>query len=70
VFQFVVGVCFKLVGNVHVFRALEHLRIDDVRDDRLILTREVFVEQFGKTLPCDLLVRFFFDVGSFICVPR
>jgi hypothetical protein len=44
-----VRVYFKLVGNVHVFGALEHLRVDKVCDGRLILAGKVFVEQFGKT---------------------
>src|SRR5262245_21171412 len=42
--EFFPGVDLKLFGDLHVFRALEHLRIDDVRDDRLIFARKIVVQ--------------------------
>ena len=48
------GVNFELSGDVHVFGALEHLGIDDVGDDSLILAGQVFVQ----TAPPDGRGRF------------
>ena len=42
--ELLLGVDFELSGDVHVFGALEHLGIDDVRDDGLIFTGQVFVQ--------------------------
>ena len=46
--ELLLRVLFQLRGDVHVFGALEHLRIDDVGDDRLILARQILVEEFGE----------------------
>src|ERR1044071_1739234 len=43
--QLMLGVNFELSGDVHVFGALEHLGIDGVWDDSLILTSQAFVQQ-------------------------
>ena len=48
VLQFLAGVLLQLVGDVHVLGALEHLRVDDVGDDRLVLAGQVLVEQRGS----------------------
>ena len=40
----------ELLGDIHVLGALEHLRVDDVGDDRLVFAREVLVQQFRETL--------------------
>ena len=45
VLQLLARVHFQLLGNAHVFRALEGLRVDHVRDDRLILARQILVQQ-------------------------
>ena len=37
--EFLLGVDSELIGDVHVLRALEHLRVDDVGDDGLIFAR-------------------------------
>ena len=44
------GMDLQLGGDVHVLRAGEHLRIDDVRDDRLIFAGEIFVQQLGEAV--------------------
>ena len=38
------GMVFELRGDVHVFCALEHLGINNVRDDGLIFAGQVFVQ--------------------------
>ena len=43
--ELLLGVDFELGGDVHVFRALEHLGINDVRDDGLIFAGQIFVQQ-------------------------
>ena len=42
--ELLLGMDFKLRGDVHVFRALEHLGIDDVGDDGLIFAGQIFVQ--------------------------
>ena len=32
-------------------RALEHLRVDDVGDDRLVLARQILVQRRGERVP-------------------
>ena len=48
--EFLLGVDFELSGDVHVFGALEDLGIDDVRNDGLIFTGQVFVQQLRETV--------------------
>ena len=43
--QFFMRVLFQLTRDAHVGRALEHLRIDDVGDDGLVLAREILVQE-------------------------
>jgi hypothetical protein len=38
------GMHLKLFRDRHVLSTLEHLRVDHVGDDRLVLSREVFVQ--------------------------
>ena len=45
-----VGVDCELVGDVHVGRSLEDLRVVDVGDDGLVLAGEVFVEEVDELL--------------------
>ncbi len=42
------GVDGELVGDVHVLRAFEDLRVVDVGDDGLVLAGEVFVEEVDE----------------------
>ena len=53
--ELLLGLDLKLRGDVHVFGALEHLGIDDVRDDRLIFAGQVFVQQLRETVAGDLV---------------
>jgi hypothetical protein len=46
--ELLLGVDFELGGNVHVLGAAEHLGIDDVGDDGLILAGQVFVQQLRE----------------------
>jgi hypothetical protein len=50
VLQFLGGVLLQFAGNVHVLGALEELGVNHVSDDRLLLAREVSVEQFDQPL--------------------
>jgi hypothetical protein len=40
-------VLFKLTGNV-LFGALQHLRVNNIRNDRLVFTPQVFVQEFNQ----------------------
>jgi hypothetical protein len=53
--ELLLGVDFELSGDVHVFSALEHLRIDDVGDDRLIFAGQVFVQKLRETIAGDFV---------------
>ena len=53
--ELLLGVDFELSGDVHVFGALEHLGIDDLRNDGLIFTGQVFVQQLRETVPGDFV---------------
>src|SRR5580700_6440313 len=46
--QLFLGVLFKLGGNVHVFGALEDLRVNNVRDDCLVFASEVLVQESNQ----------------------
>src|SRR6266542_198141 len=46
--KLVCRVLLELAGDAHVLSALEHLRVDDIRDDRLVFTGEVFVQSFDQ----------------------
>ena len=48
VLQLLAGVDLQLLGDGHVLGALEHLRVDDVGDDRLVLAGQVLVEQLDQ----------------------
>ena len=48
--QLLLGMGFKLFGDTHIFGALQHLGIYDIRDDGLVFAREVFVQQFRETI--------------------
>ena len=51
--QLLAGVHLELLRDVHVLGALEHLRVHDVGDDRLVLAGEIFVEPLDELLPGD-----------------
>ena len=51
VLELFAGVFLELLRDRHVFGALQHLRIHDVGDDRLVLPREIFVEQLDQLFP-------------------
>jgi hypothetical protein len=51
VLQLLPGVPFEFLRNRHVLRAFERLRVDDVGDHGLKLTRQVFVQQRDQRLP-------------------
>src|SRR4051794_40560813 len=44
-------VLFQFLRDAHVLRAFQHLRIDDVGDDRLVLPRKVFVQLVDQLRP-------------------
>jgi len=46
--EFLLGMDFELIGDVHVLGALEDLRIDNVGDDGLVFAREIFVQQLDQ----------------------
>ena len=48
--EFLLGVDFKLGGDVHVLGAGEHLRIDYVGDDGLIFAGKVFIQQLREAV--------------------
>src|SRR6266851_5199526 len=48
--ELLLGVDFELRGDVHVLGAGEHLGIDYVADDSLILASKIFVQQLRETL--------------------
>jgi len=50
VLQLLAGVDFELLGNRHVLRAFERLRIDHVGDDGLKLPRQVFIQPRDQSL--------------------
>jgi len=45
VFEFLLGVLLQFPGDGHVLRALEHLRVNDVGDDGLVLARQILVQE-------------------------
>ena len=47
------GVHLELLGDRHVFRAFEGLRVHDVGDDRLVLARQIFLQSFDQVLAGD-----------------
>ena len=51
--EFLPGVDFKLGGDVHVLRAREHLGINHIGDDRLVLASKVFVQELGEAVTRD-----------------
>jgi len=51
--QLLGSVLLELVGDAHILRALEDLRVDDIGDDRLVLAGQILVEQFRQLLACD-----------------
>jgi hypothetical protein len=53
------GVDFELIGDVHVSRSFEDLRVVDVGDDGLKLALEIFVEEIDHLLACEVLLRIF-----------
>ena len=62
--QFLSRVLFKFGGNSHVLGAFKHLRIDHVRNNGLILTSEIFIQEFDQRVPGDLFFMMD-DVSSF-----
>ena len=57
--ELLLGMDFKLRGDVHVFGALEHLGIHDVHDDGLIFAGQVFIQQLRETVAGNFVfVRF------------
>ena len=49
------GVLLELRGDVHIFCALKHLRINDIGNDRLIFAGKVFVQQISQLIARDVL---------------
>ena len=52
--QFFPGVYFQLLGDAHVLGALQHLRVHDVGDDRLVLAGEILVQAVDELGSRDL----------------
>src|SRR5215469_2006752 len=50
VVELLLGVDLELVGDVHVLGPAEDLGIDYVANDRLVLARQVFIQQLGETI--------------------
>ncbi len=50
VLQLLASVHFELRGDVHVLRALEHLRVDDVGDDCLVFPGQILVQAIDQVL--------------------
>jgi hypothetical protein len=48
--ELLLGVDFELGGDIHVFGAGEHLRIDYVGDDGLIFAGKVFIQQLREAV--------------------
>ena len=48
--ELLLGVSFELGCDVHVFGALKHLGIDDVRDYGLIFAGQVFIQQLREAV--------------------
>ncbi len=42
--EFLLGMDFELIGDVHILSAAEHLRIDDIGDDGLVFARQVLIQ--------------------------
>ena len=55
--QLLMGVLLELIGDVHIFGALQHLRIDHIGDDRLIFARQVLVQKLRQLISGNCLVR-------------
>jgi len=54
--ELLMRVLLELRGNVHVFGALQRLRIDNIGDDRLIFARKVLVQELRQLFPGDVLI--------------
>ena len=66
--QFVVGTGFELIGNGHLIRPLEPLRIDDVGNEPFIPAAEPSFSS-SASLCHVILSSAFFDVCSLIGIP-
>src|SRR5438874_435004 len=60
--QLLFGVDLELAGDVHVLGAAEHLGIDDVGDDCLVLAGQVLVQELRELVAGDVN-----RVGSRVC---
>ena len=54
--KFFRSVTFKFGGNIVVSRALYRLAVDGVRDNGLVLARQILIEQFDHSLPANLKI--------------
>ena len=52
--QLLLRVLFQFPSNGHVGRTFQHLRIDHISDDRLVLAGQIFVQQANQLLAGDL----------------
>src|SRR5262245_23750035 len=59
VFELLLGMLLELVGNVHVFRALQHLGINHIGDDRLVLARQILVEKLRQLFSGNCILSHF-----------
>ena len=53
--EFFLGVHLELAGDIHVLAPFEHLGIDDVGDDRLVLASEILIEQTDELFAAEVL---------------
>jgi len=60
VLQFFRGVLLQLARNAHIRSPLEHLRVNDVSDDRLILSLQISVQEFNQFFASYIRVVFGF----------
>src|SRR6476620_9296682 len=51
--QFLAGMYLELVGDCHVLRAFQDLRIHDVGDDGLVFSRKVLIQELCQSVTRD-----------------
>src|SRR5450631_2875233 len=65
--QLLFGMQSKLVSYIHVLGALEHLGINHVTDNGLILAGQVFIQKFRQAIPGNcFFVVCRFRLGHFV----
>ena len=71
--QLPMGMLFKLIGDVHIFRTLQHLRINHIGDYGLIFARKVLIQKLRQLITGNRLIRFKFlltDMFRRVQLPR